>query len=280
MRSSWDTARAAASGLPTCARRPQAALGQGFSVALVEQPYRVAGRRSPPPAAQLDTAWQAVIEALAAGPLNGLPLITGGRSAGARVACRTAAATGARGVLCLAFPLQPPARKSGTQSPDRLHELQAVKVPVLIVQGSGDPFGMPPAGRRRKVVKVAGNHSLKQRPARARHGGRSVARPSGFGLRRVAVVQAEHVPVGILEERHVADARVDRVGDELDALRLELRPRRLDIVDAERERMGARLELPADRGRVHQLKRQVPGLELTAWDAPVVDRLLEAEDVP
>jgi predicted alpha/beta-hydrolase family hydrolase len=128
----------------------------GLSVALVEQPYRVAGRRSPAPAAHLDAAWIAVAE-----QLGELALVTGGRSSGARVACRTAVATGALAVLCLAFPLQPPARSSGKQTPSRLPELQAVKVPVLIVQGVRDPFGMPPRGRSRKVVKVAGDHNLK-----------------------------------------------------------------------------------------------------------------------
>src|SRR6267142_1339373 len=78
---------------------------EGLSVALVEQPYRVAGRRSPAPAHQLDAAWTAVIDHLLADELRGLPLLVGGRSAGARVACRTAEATGAVGVLCLAFPL-------------------------------------------------------------------------------------------------------------------------------------------------------------------------------
>ena len=86
------------------------ARAEGVSVVLVEQPYRVAGRRSPAPARQLDAAWTAVVDQLRAGELRGLPLIVGGRSSGARVACRTAAATGAVGVLCLAFPLQPPRR--------------------------------------------------------------------------------------------------------------------------------------------------------------------------
>jgi predicted alpha/beta-hydrolase family hydrolase len=129
-----------------------AALAEGFSVALVEQPYRVAGRRSPAPAHQLDAAWIAVIEHLR----SDLPLVTGGRSAGARVACRTAAETGAAGVLCLAFPLHPPGRPEKT----RLAELVAVEVPVLIVQGASDPFGMPPEGPNRRVVTVKGNHSL------------------------------------------------------------------------------------------------------------------------
>ena len=87
-----------------------AALAADVSVALIEQPYRVAGRRSPAPAAQLDTAWVAAVEQLAAGALNGLPLIVGGRSSGARVACRTAGTTDAVGVVCLAFPLRPPGR--------------------------------------------------------------------------------------------------------------------------------------------------------------------------
>ena len=140
----------------------EAAGRQGFSVALVEQPYRVAGRRSSPPAHLLDAAWLAVVRELAEGELSGLPLIAGGRSAGARVACRTAAATGASAVLCLAFPLQPPARKGKPLAADRLHELEAVTVPVLVVQGEGDRFGMPPPGPARDVVQVPGDHSLRK----------------------------------------------------------------------------------------------------------------------
>ena len=141
-----------------------AALGESFSVALVEQPYRVAGRRSSPPAHHLDAAWSAVVEQLAAGELEGLPLVAGGRSAGARVACRTAADTGAVAVLCLAFPLQPPARKGKPPGPDRLPELEAVTVPVLVVQGERDRFGMPPSGKDREVVQVPGDHSLRSDP--------------------------------------------------------------------------------------------------------------------
>ena len=133
----------------------------GLSVALVEQPYRVAGRRSPAPAHQLDAAWTAVIDHLLAGELSGLALIVGGRSSGARVACRTAEATGAVGVLCLAFPLQPPRRSGSAPAQSRLPELDAVTVPVLVVQGTRDPFGMPPASERRTVVEVAGDHSLR-----------------------------------------------------------------------------------------------------------------------
>jgi uncharacterized protein len=133
-----------------------AACAAGAAVALVEQPYRVAGRRSPAPAKQLDAAWTAVVEQLRAGELAGLPLVAGGRSAGARVACRTAAATGAIAVLCLAFPLQPPSRSAAR--PSRLPELDAVEVPTLVVQGARDPFGQPPGGPNRTVVAVPGTH--------------------------------------------------------------------------------------------------------------------------
>jgi predicted alpha/beta-hydrolase family hydrolase len=138
-----------------------AAQEASIAVALVEQPYRVAGRRSPAPAKQLDAAWTAVLADLRAGPLSGVEVVTGGRSSGARVACRTAAATGAAGVLCLAFPLVPPQRRTATEPPpSRLGELEGVEVPVLVIQGVSDPFGMPPAAPGRTVVAVAGTHSL------------------------------------------------------------------------------------------------------------------------
>ena len=133
----------------------------GLSVALVEQPYRVAGRRAPAPAHQLDAAWTAVIEHLHAGELRGLPLLAGGRSSGARVACRTADPTGVVGVLCLAFPLQPPPRSGAKATPSRLPELDAVTVPMLVVQGSRDRFGSPPSTELRTVVQVAADHSLR-----------------------------------------------------------------------------------------------------------------------
>jgi predicted alpha/beta-hydrolase family hydrolase len=138
-----------------------AAGAQSFSVALVEQPYRVAGKRSSPAAKQLDAAWIAAAEDLMANEFAGLRLIAGGRSAGARVACRTAEATGAAAVLCLAFPLQPPARAGKEPSPSRLPELEAVTVPMLIVQGESDRFGMPEPGPNREVVQVKGDHSLR-----------------------------------------------------------------------------------------------------------------------
>jgi uncharacterized protein len=139
----------------------RAALEVEFSVALVEQPYVVAGRRSSAPAAQLDAAWTAVVERLRADELGGLPLVTGGRSAGARVACRTAAETGAAGVLCLAFPVHPPGR-GDDPSKSRQLELDAVRLPVLVVQGASDPFGMPKKRRGRTLVTVADNHGLKK----------------------------------------------------------------------------------------------------------------------
>lgn len=138
-----------------------AALSLGLSVVLVEQPYRVAGRRSPAPARHLDAAWIAVIETLTAGELRSLPLVTGGRSSGARVACRTAEATGAIGVLCLAFPLRPPRREGASPAPSRQPELDAVTVPVLVVQGARDPFGMPVASAPRTIAVVDGGHSLR-----------------------------------------------------------------------------------------------------------------------
>jgi len=134
------------------------ALAQRVSVALIEQPYRVAGRRSPAPARQLDAAWMAAIEYLSGRELARLPLLVGGRSLGARVACRTAHETGTVAVLCLAFPLHAPGRSGGAS---RLDELEAVTVPTLVVQGDRDPFGMPPAGAHRSVVRVPGTHSLK-----------------------------------------------------------------------------------------------------------------------
>jgi uncharacterized protein len=108
----------------------------GVTVALVEQPWRVAGRRLAPAPKTLDAAWTALWGALAA---EGLPVVAGGRSAGARVACRTGKALGAAAVLALAFPLHPPGR------PDRPRtgELLAANLPTLVIQGTRDPFGHP-----------------------------------------------------------------------------------------------------------------------------------------
>jgi uncharacterized protein len=140
-------------GAPDLVGATRAALALDVSVVLVEQPYRVAGRRAPAPAAQLDTAWLAVVEHMRAD----LPLLFGGRSSGARVACRTATAGGAAGVLCLAFPVHPP----GRPEKDRLAELAAPHVPVLVVQGERDPFGRPEPAVGREMVLLRGDHSLK-----------------------------------------------------------------------------------------------------------------------
>jgi predicted alpha/beta-hydrolase family hydrolase len=123
------------------------ALEEGVSVALVEQPYRVAGKKSTPRPPVLDEAWVSVVEQVNG---DGLPHISGGRSSGARVACRTAQATGAIGVLALAFPLNTPSGAS------RQDELDAVAVPLLVVQGVNDRFGMPDG-----AVQVQGDHGLK-----------------------------------------------------------------------------------------------------------------------
>ena len=113
---------------PDLVAAAKAARQQRMSVALVEQPYRVAGRRSPAPARQLDAAWLSVVAQLREKELRGLPLICGGRSSGARVACRTAAEIGPVGVLCHAFPVHPPG-KADDPAKSRLSELDAVRVP-------------------------------------------------------------------------------------------------------------------------------------------------------
>ena len=138
---------------PDLVAAAEVAVAAAVSVVLVEQPYRVAGRRAPAPAGQLDAAWLAVVEHVR----SDLPLIFGGRSSGARVACRNATAGGAIGVLCLAFPVHPP----GKPEKDRLHELAAPTVPVLVVQGERDPFGRPGPAPGREVVLLRGDHSLK-----------------------------------------------------------------------------------------------------------------------
>lgn len=120
---------------PDLVASASAAASLGWSVALVEQPWRVRGRRIAEAPKRLDAAWLDVLATL-----DGTPLVTGGRSAGARVACRTAAQVGADAVVCLAFPLHPPGRPERS----RLPELEGVGVPVLVVQGSRDPFGVPP----------------------------------------------------------------------------------------------------------------------------------------
>ncbi|RPK91450.1 MULTISPECIES: alpha/beta family hydrolase [Streptomyces] len=110
--------------------------GHGVTVALVEQPWRVAGKKVAPAPKTLDTGWRGLWPALAA---PGLPVVAGGRSAGARVACRTATELGAAAVLALSFPLHPP----GKPEKSRADELLGAGVPTLVVQGGNDPFGRP-----------------------------------------------------------------------------------------------------------------------------------------
>ncbi|MFE6406037.1 alpha/beta family hydrolase [Streptomyces sp. NPDC057837] len=108
----------------------------GVTVARVEQPWRVAGKKLAPAPKTLDTGWRGLWPALAA---HGVPVISGGRSAGARVACRTARELGAHAVLALAFPLHPP----GKPETSRAGELLGSGAPTLVVQGGNDPFGRP-----------------------------------------------------------------------------------------------------------------------------------------
>ncbi|MEC3980689.1 alpha/beta hydrolase family protein [Amycolatopsis sp. H20-H5] len=133
----------------------RAAQAAGVHVALVEQPYRVAGRRAPAPAKQLDEAWLTVADELSA-HFDDLPMVFGGRSSGARVACRTAAEGQATAVLCLAFPEHPPGRPEKS----RQAELDAVEVPTLVVQGERDPFGLPRGGPHHEIVLLKGDHAL------------------------------------------------------------------------------------------------------------------------
>ncbi len=134
----------------------RAAYGAGVHVALVEQPYRVGGRRSPAPAHHLDAAFLTVADELARRRFDGVPMIFGGRSSGARVACRTQADGQADAVLCLAFPLHPPGRPERS----RQDELDAVTVPTLIIQGERDPFGIPEPAHHQELVMSPGTHSL------------------------------------------------------------------------------------------------------------------------
>jgi predicted alpha/beta-hydrolase family hydrolase len=136
----------------------------GVTVVRVEQPWRLAGRRVAVAPPRLDEAWLEIVPLLVE-PWSDLPLFAGGRSAGARVACRTAGALGVQGVVCLAFPLHPPGR------PDRSRaaELLAPQVPRLVLQGSRDSFGGADDVRRAvaerpdvRVVELSGaDHSFR-----------------------------------------------------------------------------------------------------------------------
>ncbi|MEV0525701.1 alpha/beta family hydrolase [Streptomyces sp. NPDC050439] len=128
----------------------------GVTVALVEQPWRVAGKKLAPAPKTLDVGWRGLWPALAK---PGLPVIAGGRSAGARVACRTATELGAVAVLALSFPLHPP----GKPEKSRAEELLGAGVPTLVVQGGNDPFGKPaefPEGTHEIVEVPYGDHGF------------------------------------------------------------------------------------------------------------------------
>lgn len=141
----------------------QAGLDLGAVVARVTQPFRVSGARAPGSVTRQDAAWLEVIAALRR-EWPGLPLVQGGRSNGARVACRTAAGAGAAAVVALAFPLHPPGRAEDP-SRSRAPELRNAGVPVLAVSGERDPFGVPdPADVSRLVVLAGEAHSLSRRP--------------------------------------------------------------------------------------------------------------------
>lgn len=137
-----------------------AALGLGGLVARVTQPYRIRGARAPGSAVRQDAAWVEIVAALAA-RVPGVPLVQGGRSNGARVACRTAAAVRARAVIALAFPLRPPGR-TGQSRIAELRAAGAAGAAVLVVNGERDPFGIPGAGDADRVVVVPGEtHALR-----------------------------------------------------------------------------------------------------------------------
>ncbi|MGI5428490.1 alpha/beta hydrolase family protein [Streptomyces sp. CA-179760] len=128
----------------------------GVTVARVEQPWRVAGKKLAPAPKTLDVGWRGIWPALAE---PGLPVISGGRSAGARVACRTATELGAHAVLALSFPLHPP----GKPEKSRAGELLGSGVPTLVVQGGNDPFGKPeefPAGSYELAEVPYGDHGF------------------------------------------------------------------------------------------------------------------------
>jgi hypothetical protein len=133
-----------------------AAVAAGGWVARVMQPYRLRGARAPGSPQRQDDAWLDIIAALRR-RYRGVPLLQGGRSNGARVACRTAQAAGASGVLALAFPLHPPGRPEKS----RADELRAAGTNVLVINGSRDPFGIPdPADATRVVVLPRETHAL------------------------------------------------------------------------------------------------------------------------
>jgi predicted alpha/beta-hydrolase family hydrolase len=143
----------------------RAALAASVAVGRVTQPYRVRGRRTPAPARQLDEAWIAVVSGVREleAVLRRVPLIVGGRSSGARVACRTAQAVGAAGIVALAFPLHPPGKPDRSRAPEL-----ATGIPTLVVNGDRDPFGVPEPGPEVSLaVRPGEGHDLRRDPAGA-----------------------------------------------------------------------------------------------------------------
>jgi uncharacterized protein len=137
-----------------------AGLRLGAVVARVLQPYRVRGARAPGSADRQDAAWLEIIEALRS-RFPAIPLVQGGRSNGARLACRTARAAGAQAVVALAFPLHPPGRPERS----RVDELRQAGVPVLVVNGDRDPFGVPDSADASRVIVLPGEtHALSRHP--------------------------------------------------------------------------------------------------------------------
>jgi predicted alpha/beta-hydrolase family hydrolase len=138
------------------------ALGLGGTVARIMQPFRVAGRRAPGTPAKQDEAWLETVAAIRSRTGEALPLVQGGRSNGARVACRTASAAGARGVIALAFPLHPPSNPERS----RADELRSAGVEVLVINGDRDPFGIPdPADATHVEVLPGERHDLDKNPS-------------------------------------------------------------------------------------------------------------------
>jgi predicted alpha/beta-hydrolase family hydrolase len=153
-------------GAPDLLAAGHAARQLGGLVARVTQPYRVRGARAPGSPTRQDAAWAEIVAALRE-RAPGVPLVQGGRSNGARVACRTAAAVGARAVIALAFPLSPPGRSPAVSRVGELHAAREAGARVLVVNGDRDPFGIPAAQDADRVVVVPGEtHALKgHRPA-------------------------------------------------------------------------------------------------------------------
>jgi uncharacterized protein len=133
-----------------------AAQAANVRVALITQPYRMAGRKAPAPATHLDEAWTAAVRHLTA--TTTLPVILGGRSSGARVACRTASSLNAAGVLCLAFPLHPPGKPDRSRAPEL-----PTTIPTLVLNGDRDPFGIPqPTPTVQVITRPGATHNLKK----------------------------------------------------------------------------------------------------------------------